>query len=65
MDFVEQMNIFVPDFSYLLRQTQTLSKYTVQSQIIERLKQDSELNNWVKEGKRLHEGKAFVSFVEI
>ncbi len=59
---LETLQLSVASLSDIATSVQSLLNKTVKAEVIQRLKDDSELNTWVKKGKDLHKGKDTCQF---
>lgn len=63
-DIIPKIDKSIPDFLSLCDQIEKILNRTATSNIIERLKDNSDLDKWVKEGKLLHADKSTCEFCE-
>ena len=61
-DTIPEISLSIPNMPNLCSQTKVLLQKTATANIIERLKENSVLENWVKDGVGLHEGKSVCEF---
>jgi len=57
-----KINFSIPKIADIHKSANDLLETTVKSKVIERLKNNQELNEWVKKGKDLHQGKTTCEF---
>jgi len=61
-DKVISISLTVPDLAELSGKVRDILTTTVKSKVIEKLKNDPILNDWVKQGMEIHEGKTTCEF---
>ena len=61
-DPVTQILLDLPKLSGLISDVSSCLATTVKAKVIERLRENPQINQWVKEGKELHQGKAVCEF---
>lgn len=59
---IQEVTLKLPALAELIKSAANTLATTVKANVIERLKANSELNEWVKEGKELHQGKEICEF---
>ncbi|MBP6302386.1 MAG: AAA family ATPase [Bacteroidia bacterium] len=59
---ISKINFSIPKIADIHKSANDLLASTVKAKVIERLKDNQELNEWVKKGKDLHQGKTTCEF---
>lgn len=61
-DTISNISLSFPNILTMAKEVELLLKAKVQSTVIERLKNNPELNEWVRKGKDIHQGKTICEF---